>query len=39
VTSRPRWLARYIEGERDVVWHELRQLGAQVRDAAVSGEA
>lgn len=39
VTSHPRWLARYCEGERDVVWHELRQLGAQVRESAFADEA
>ena len=39
MTSHPRWLARYLDGERDVVWHELRQLGAQVRDPAFAGEA
>lgn len=39
VTSHPRWLARYLDGERDVVRHELRQLGARVRDPAFAGEA
>lgn len=39
MTSHPRWLARYLDGERDVVWQELRQLGAQVRDPAFAGEA
>ena len=37
--SHPRWLGRYLDGEREVVWHELRQLGAQVRDPAFAGEA
>lgn len=39
VTSNPRWLARYLDGERDVVWHELRQLGARVREPAFAAEA
>jgi hypothetical protein len=39
VTSHPRWLARYLDGERDVVWHELRQLGCQVREPAFAVEA
>jgi hypothetical protein len=39
VTTDPQWLARYLGGERDVVWHELRQLGARVREPAFVGEA
>jgi hypothetical protein len=39
VTEHPRWLSRYLDGERDLVWHELRQLGAHVRDPAFAGEA
>lgn len=35
----PRWVERYRRGEREQVWHELRQLGAAVRDEAVRGEA
>lgn len=37
--SNPRWLDRYVDGERDVVWHELRQLGAQVREPAFAEQA
>ena len=39
VTSHPRWLARYLDGERAIVWYELRQLGARVREPAFAGEA
>jgi hypothetical protein len=28
----PDWLDRYHAGQRDQVWHELRQLGAAVRE-------
>lgn len=34
-----RWLARYRAGERAAVWHELRQLGARVREPEVIDEA
>ena len=33
------WLQRYRRGEREKVWHELRQLGATVSDAEAAGEA
>ncbi len=34
-----RWLARYLDGERDVVWHELRQLDARVQEPVYASEA
>lgn len=39
MTTAPQWLKRYIEGEHEVVWHELRQLGARVREPAFASEA
>ncbi|HEX7309521.1 hypothetical protein [Lentzea sp.] len=33
------WLTRYESGQRDVVWHELRQLGAAVGDRAEEAQA
>lgn len=33
------WLERYSSGDRERVWHELRQLGDRVRDPAVAAEA
>lgn len=39
MTSNPRWVGRYLDGERDVVWHELRQLGARVQEPAYASEA
>lgn len=38
VTS-PGWLARYEAGDRERVWHELRQLGAAVRRDEYLSEA
>jgi hypothetical protein len=35
----PGWLDRYRRGEREQVWHELRQLGASVRDPTHAVEA
>jgi hypothetical protein len=35
----PDWLARYRAGQRDLVWHELRQLGSAVREPGVVEEA
>jgi hypothetical protein len=35
----PGWLDRYCAGHRAEVWHELRQLGAAVRDSDLSDEA
>jgi hypothetical protein len=32
VTTSQNWHARYRDGQRQQVWHELRQLGAAVRD-------
>jgi hypothetical protein len=32
------WLARYRDGQRDQVWHELRQLGGAVREPSVRTE-
>lgn len=39
VSSAPQWLKRYVEGEQETVWHELRQLGARVREPAFAAEA
>jgi hypothetical protein len=33
------WLARYRAGQRDQVWHELRQLGAAVREPGLAEQA
>ncbi len=33
------WLARYLAGEQDQVWHELRQLGGRVRRKRYFGAA
>lgn len=33
------WLARYRDGQREQVWHELRQLGAGVREPEFRAEA
>jgi len=35
----PDWLARYRAGQRDLVWHELRQLGKAVREPGLIEEA
>ena len=35
----PGWLERYQGGEREQVWHELRQYGQQARDPALQAEA
>jgi hypothetical protein len=35
----PNWLARYRAGQRDLVWHELRQLGSAVRESGLVEEA
>ena len=37
--SSPQWVQRYRRGEREQVWHELRQLGSGVRDEAFCAEA
>jgi hypothetical protein len=39
VTLSPQWLHRYRDGQRDLVWHELRRLGGGVRDSAWADEA
>ncbi|MFB9954813.1 hypothetical protein [Cellulomonas denverensis] len=39
MTTAPQWLKRYLEGEHEVVWHELRRLGARVREPAFAPEA
>jgi hypothetical protein len=31
MVSSPQWLSRYLAGQREQVWHELRQLGSTVR--------
>lgn len=33
------WLARYRAGQRDSVWHELRQLGSRVREPGLIADA
>jgi len=33
------WLDRYREGQRGLVWHELRQLGSTVRESDLFEEA
>jgi hypothetical protein len=35
----PDWLDRYRAGQRDQVWHELRQLGAAVREPGLREQA
>ncbi|MFB7874958.1 hypothetical protein ACFC06_06850 [Nocardia sp. NPDC056064] len=37
--SSPDWLGRYRDGQREQVWHELRQLGGTIHDTAFAGEA
>ncbi|MFI6095804.1 hypothetical protein ACIA8G_09650 [Lentzea sp. NPDC051213] len=39
MSSQPQWLSRYQNGQRDQVWHELRQLGNSVRDSEWAEEA
>jgi hypothetical protein len=39
VESTGNWLDRYRRGQRDLVWHELRQLGSAVREPGRSEEA
>jgi hypothetical protein len=33
------WLERYRRGDRELVWHELRQLGDRVREPDLAGDA
>jgi hypothetical protein len=35
----PDWLDRYLAGQRDQVWHELRQLGSAVREPGLREQA
>ena len=35
----PDWLVRYRAGQRDLVWHELWQLGKAVREPGLIEEA
>ena len=35
----PDWLSRYRAGQRDLVWHELRQAGSFVREPGLLEEA
>ncbi len=35
----PDWLARYRAGQRDLVWHELRQVGSAIRKPGLVDEA
>lgn len=37
--SSPGWLSRYQSGQREQVWHELRQLGSRVREPELAQEA
>jgi hypothetical protein len=37
--SLPNWLDRYRAGQRNRVWHELRQLGGEVREPGLREEA
>ncbi|GAA3972247.1 hypothetical protein GCM10023085_63250 [Actinomadura viridis] len=39
MSARPDWLNRYLAGEREQVWHELRQLGDRVRTPGLAEEA
>jgi hypothetical protein len=39
MTSSPRWLSRYQQGQREQVWQELRQLGSAVRQGEWAQEA
>lgn len=39
MASPPDWLDRYRAGQRDRVWHELRQLGGAVREPGLRKEA
>jgi hypothetical protein len=39
MVSPPDWLDRYRAGQRDPVWHELRQLGGAVREPGLREEA
>lgn len=39
VESSGNWLERYRRGQRELVWHELRQLGSAVREPGRFGEA
>ncbi|MEU8217269.1 hypothetical protein AB0C47_16010 [Micromonospora taraxaci] len=33
------WVDRYVAGQQDRVWHEMRQLGSRVREPAFASEA
>ncbi|WP_326952278.1 hypothetical protein [Amycolatopsis sp. NBC_01286] len=39
MVSSPGWLSRYQSGQREQVWHELRQLGSRVREPELAQEA
>ena len=39
MVSSANWLDRYRAGQRHQVWHELRQLGAAVREPGLSEQA
>jgi len=39
MVSSANWLYRYRAGQRHQVWHELRQLGAAVREPALSEQS
>jgi hypothetical protein len=39
MVSSPNWLARYHDGQRDQIWHELRQLGSTLLEPALIEEA
>jgi len=39
MSTSPNWLSRYRHGQRDQVWHELRQLGSTIRESYLVEEA
>ncbi len=39
MVSSANWLDRYRAGQRDRIWHELRQLGSVVREPGLFEEA
>jgi hypothetical protein len=39
MVSPANWLDRYRAGQRDRVWHELRQLGGAVREPGLNEQA
>jgi hypothetical protein len=39
MVSSQQWLSRYLAGQREQVWHELRQLGSTIRQHSELAEA